>query len=743
MTRPYDDTIDLHTKLGSPPRTWLRLVKTALYWIFPPTLIWGLLTVTANKLLGATLGRMLMKQPKATRENYDVQKIYEIIQTKQEIEPPSSDDIEHYAPRQFYTPDEARAQAVVMDCMDYGKDALNYTADDWEQNPYRAVQVKHKQLIVNKSTRLDTYFCEYDPKQSIDRQALASGERRDTQEITQSDKLIANKNKIAVVFCPGRARSGQFLLPSAIRNALTYCSPSRILKNWRQSFTKDLPKKFGLPNTDLLNDYKPYDALLNVTFDYRGVKDSTGKVTSDDDMVEDIMSIVFHLFSEGYLPENIVLKGHSLGGICTIAAERIQDLLTHLDDPAYQPYFKKLFGREHLDTRQFKAFNNYIQLHGAFVRGSATRSFGNLPWTIANKFSVSFARKGYPRVGQALTWIVAPFLYVFSLITNFNFNITNSFIRLRQKQKPSGFTFFSQKGFKVHALQESSRNTRSATPALGDQTIPHEAALGTLLKTTLIERLHRVVNKFLMWVARFRSHEFESHYNYKVHRELRTFNERVLFLDDKSKELEVDYEATLDNVAYIHDKAPERVKVHGLQYDLEKWFYMHFIPNCRAFTRDYCAKRGENFLSDPDPNEAHQCVETNNYIPEGAFAAYALISDPVMGTGARAYLTKMFQWGVKNCKTLKAHLLRQSESEHECVSPDCSSKVMEHLIAHYKSSSLENEECDSQVPPDMLSASNLLQPVTTAYDTAVPLIAESTEPTNKKPNRFRRYSASF
>ncbi len=677
MTEPYDYKVDLPSRIGTPPRTWRQFFKNTLYWIFPPTLIWGTLSFIINKLLGRWLGKVLMRQPKPSATPHTVDEIYTIIKGKHGAEPPNEKDVNDYLPRQFYTSEEARAQAVVMDCMDYGKDALNYSADDPQSNPYRSVGVKHVQLIVNEQSKLDTYFCEYQSEKS-------------PLNTLKHDPLTANAQKVAVIFCPGRARSGRFLLPSLIRNALTYCHPNKILQNWRGTFTKGLPAHIdGLPKTDLLDDFSPYRSLLNVTFDYRGIKDSVGHVTSDSDMVEDIMSVVFHLFSEGYLPENIVLKGHSLGGVCVIAAERIQALLSHLDDPDYHPYFRKLFGRTQLSELDFKAFLNHLRFHGPFVRGAATRSFGNLPWTIAQKPWITLSRKGFPKLGKVLTWIVWPFLAVFGMLVKFDFNVTGSFLRLRLRQAPAGFTFFTQKGFTVRSLQQNSDELDACDPSLGDQTIPYPAALGTLLKNTWVERIHRAVNVFLNWISKFRSHEFESHHNYMVYEQVKSFSEKVLYQDERAKALQVDYEATPDNVGQIHDKASERVKVHGLGYDLEKWFFMRFIPNCQAFTAGYCQQNRKDYLDDPD--NLHECKQSVSTVPEAAAATLAMLNDDAeAGKKSRAYLESMLSWGLRSCHTARRHLLNDPDANHRCIPGE---DVMQHLLEHYKS---YLQSCDEQ-----------------------------------------------
>jgi hypothetical protein len=63
-----------------------------------------------------------------------------------------------------------------------------------------------------------------------------------------------------------------------------------------------------------------------VGFNFRGVMNSTGKPKSADDLVTDGIAQVQRLLDKGVDPQNITLKGHSLGaGIATLVAKHFHD----------------------------------------------------------------------------------------------------------------------------------------------------------------------------------------------------------------------------------------------------------------------------------------------------------------------------------------------------------------------------------------------------------------------------------
>lgn len=72
---------------------------------------------------------------------------------------------------------------------------------------------------------------------------------------------------------------------------------------------------------DLASDYPSY-RIIGMNF--RGVMQSTGRARSEQDWVNDVLALVAHLRSQGVPLENIVLKGHSLGGaLFTLAAAQL------------------------------------------------------------------------------------------------------------------------------------------------------------------------------------------------------------------------------------------------------------------------------------------------------------------------------------------------------------------------------------------------------------------------------------
>jgi hypothetical protein len=72
---------------------------------------------------------------------------------------------------------------------------------------------------------------------------------------------------------------------------------------------------------DVSNGYIP------VAFDYRNVGKSSGQVCSAQNLIDDTIAQVQRLLDEGVCPDNILLKGHSLGGgIAVLAAKHFNDL---------------------------------------------------------------------------------------------------------------------------------------------------------------------------------------------------------------------------------------------------------------------------------------------------------------------------------------------------------------------------------------------------------------------------------
>lgn len=72
---------------------------------------------------------------------------------------------------------------------------------------------------------------------------------------------------------------------------------------------------------DMRNDAKALETNV-VGFNLRGVSQSTGKAKSRDDLVTDGIAQVQRLLDKGVSPQNITLKGHSLGGaVSTLVAQ--------------------------------------------------------------------------------------------------------------------------------------------------------------------------------------------------------------------------------------------------------------------------------------------------------------------------------------------------------------------------------------------------------------------------------------
>ncbi|HRE31636.1 MAG TPA: alpha/beta hydrolase, partial [Candidatus Berkiella sp.] len=73
----------------------------------------------------------------------------------------------------------------------------------------------------------------------------------------------------------------------------------------------------------LANKYANKNVIV-VGMNFRNVSNSRGKASSENDWIEDVVSIVDHYRGKGVTLKNILLKGHSLGGaIMTMAAAKI------------------------------------------------------------------------------------------------------------------------------------------------------------------------------------------------------------------------------------------------------------------------------------------------------------------------------------------------------------------------------------------------------------------------------------
>lgn len=86
----------------------------------------------------------------------------------------------------------------------------------------------------------------------------------------------------------------------------------------------------GMRYEDIIGEMKSDAKALNanvVGFNLRGVGQSTGRTKSKDDLITDGIAQVQRLLDKGVLPQNITLKGHSLGaGVASMVAEHFHKL---------------------------------------------------------------------------------------------------------------------------------------------------------------------------------------------------------------------------------------------------------------------------------------------------------------------------------------------------------------------------------------------------------------------------------
>lgn len=131
------------------------------------------------------------------------------------------------------------------------------------------------------------------------------------------------------------------------------------------------------------------DYKVNVVgFNLRGVGESSGKARSKDDLVTDGIAQVQRLLDSGVSPQNIILKGHSLGaGIATLVTQHFHRLGKPIN----------LF-----NSRSFSSITNFVVGHIRLERDSSGYAIGHkdsigriiLGWIIYPfvKFGVSLVK---------------------------------------------------------------------------------------------------------------------------------------------------------------------------------------------------------------------------------------------------------------------------------------------------------------------------------------------------------------
>lgn len=298
---------------------WFKFI--AIRTIFPPILLWDLITLRTNKLLGAWVGRLVLPAQNKVSDNFQVESFI-----------------------------------------------LNYNSGNGYNEKELAIEW-HK-IITHDDANLDTI------------------------EIThKSQELIETQYKKYIINFPGN-------------NSL-----------YQNMFHQ------------MEDDARALKANV-VGFNFRGVAKSTSRATSTEDLVTDGIAQVQRLLDQGVSPQNITLKGHSLGaGIATLVAH----------------HFHKL-------GQPINLFNG--------------RSFSSI-----TNFLVGTIRLLYPQGGDKesirgiiLGWLAYPFCKLALALTKWEINAGSAF-----KSIPEAY--------RDYIVVRSRKEIRVGNNCIDDDVIPHYASI--------------------------------------------------------------------------------------------------------------------------------------------------------------------------------------------------------------------------------------------------------------------------
>ncbi|CZG61245.1 TPA: Dot/Icm T4SS effector SidB [Legionella pneumophila subsp. pneumophila] len=182
---------------------------------------------------------------------------------------------------------------------------------------------------------------------------------------------------------------------------------------------------------DIKEDSKALKANV-IGFNLRGVGQSTGKAKSSEDLVADGIAQVQRLLDQGVSPQNITLKGHSLGaGVASLVAQYFHQL--------GQPI--NLF-----NSRSFSTITNFLVGHMRLERDEIGRAIGHKDST----------------VGTILGWLAKPFIKLGVALAKWEINAGSAF-----KSVPEAY-----KDYIVVRSRKEIRGER-----IDDAVIPHYASI--------------------------------------------------------------------------------------------------------------------------------------------------------------------------------------------------------------------------------------------------------------------------
>lgn len=156
----------------------------------------------------------------------------------------------------------------------------------------------------------------------------------------------------------------------------------------------------GMCYEDIIDDMKEDAKELRtnvIGFNLRGVGQSTGKAKSRNDLVTDGVAQVQRLLDQGVSPQNITLKGHSLGaGVASLVAQHFHQL--------EQPI--NIF-----NSRSFSTITNFLVGHIRLERNEEGKAIGHKEST----------------VGRILGWLAKPFVKLGVALAKWEINAGSAF----------------------------------------------------------------------------------------------------------------------------------------------------------------------------------------------------------------------------------------------------------------------------------------------------------------------------
>ncbi len=168
-----------------------------------------------------------------------------------------------------------------------------------------------------------------------------------------------------------------------------------------------------------------------VGFNLRGVGQSQGRATSKDNLVTDGIAQIQRLLDQGISPQNITLKGHSLGGgVSALVAQHFHQLGKPINV---------------FNSRSFSSLSNFVIGHVRLERNEQGEALGQ---------KETFG-------GKVIGWLIAPFIKLALALTKWEIDAGSAF-----KNIPDAY--------RDHIVVRSKKNRDER---VDDAVIPHYASI--------------------------------------------------------------------------------------------------------------------------------------------------------------------------------------------------------------------------------------------------------------------------